>query len=110
MPYNNSRGQDSNFVKEKHVLESEVSCEDHVVKRSQSGRKIVETNLSLRKCRSVDEPLKRSKRRRIRRLRTQNFKMNFLQVKMQKNKSGATKKSDCNAAVPSPIDFDSHTL
>lgn len=34
-----------NYIKEKVVLEPEVSCEKHVVKRSQSGQHIEEARL-----------------------------------------------------------------
>ena len=41
-----SRILSNGYVREKVVLESEMNCEDHVVKRSQSGRELKEANFA----------------------------------------------------------------
>lgn len=41
----NPRNSSANYIKEKVILEPEVSCEKDVVKRSQAGQQIEEAKL-----------------------------------------------------------------
>lgn len=43
--FQNPRNSSDNYIKEKIVLEPEVSCEKHVVKRLQAGQQIKEAKL-----------------------------------------------------------------
>nr|XP_031830209.1 uncharacterized protein LOC116425978 [Nomia melanderi] len=77
MSYNNLRIGINSYIKEKQVLEPEATCEDHPAKRSQSGCRIKRVNLKLvlRKCRSVDGPAKKRRRRRVNRIKRRSLKL-----------------------------------
>ncbi|XP_029044247.1 uncharacterized protein LOC114876668 [Osmia bicornis bicornis] len=74
MSHSSFHNSKDNFVRERQILEPEASSEDHIVKRSQSGRQIKELNLNLRKCQSVDGSVKKLHKRR-RRVRPRSLKV-----------------------------------
>ncbi|XP_012138891.1 uncharacterized protein LOC105662280 [Megachile rotundata] len=62
MSHRNFHNSRESYVKEIQILEPEVSCEDHILKRTQSGRQFTEFRLKLRKSQSVGGSTKKLNR------------------------------------------------